>query len=661
MVQRLIVNGSRLLFTDGRTALLRGFNLLFMLDSIFEEPRKDTDDLMLELLPRTNFVRLVMLHWDDKPTKLEGEDSKNDCAETWDQYQPIQRSCLDQIETVLQWTASKGLWAVLTARASLAAGEETDGRELVTVFDDAALRQRFMRMWRAVSQRCRHMDMIAGYEVMSEPRVRKTPAEVVRGFYHEACVVIQREDPRAPCIVGAAPYYNLHGLEGALMPGLPNVVYAFNFFVPRKYVNGLDPSYKYPGPMRCCDAHEKEHSRCCPGHEGEDLSKLPCCDSMLQVDKQFLQEEFDVAMAFRDRHNVPIYMDQWAISRKSGPGRMRYVADVLNLLEESGTPWTYWQWRQRDYSSMTVVQMNADWDDPWYDDDLLGELSNVLGKDALMSDPSPPPRSKSFHPPLPQLATTLPLPHLHAPSMSSPPSPAIPTLASPNPSLPLVSSPRIAPSVSIVQTRTHDSLHASFPPVVKDQATPISFSSPDQSTQAVATRLGSNGAFSSSTSYLAIVVVASVTICAFAYLCCTAAVAKGLLRVGLRGALAASSEQSSVAADNRAGGLRKGARHLQRHFVRGHRSRKQYTPVIDCAGDADCNDSVGDCGGDRDEGDLDVNHNDCIHGGGPCDDDSHDVEHDGRGHFASYAASARVTDEVKSCQPGGGLMQHSLD
>lgn len=61
--RRLLVEGQHLLHEDRTPAFLRGFNLLFMLDSIFEEPREDTDELMLQLLPRTNLVRVVMIHW----------------------------------------------------------------------------------------------------------------------------------------------------------------------------------------------------------------------------------------------------------------------------------------------------------------------------------------------------------------------------------------------------------------------------------------------------------------------------------------------------------------------------------------------------------------------------------------------------------------------
>ena len=63
MARRLTVDGQQLIYDDGRPAFLRGVNLLFMLDSLFELPREDTDDLMFKMLPHTNLVRLVMIHW----------------------------------------------------------------------------------------------------------------------------------------------------------------------------------------------------------------------------------------------------------------------------------------------------------------------------------------------------------------------------------------------------------------------------------------------------------------------------------------------------------------------------------------------------------------------------------------------------------------------
>ena len=59
----------------------------------------------------------------------------------------ISRACLDQFDQILKWANRKGLWSIITARASIAAGEVIDGVAAPNVFTDMALRNRFVRMW----------------------------------------------------------------------------------------------------------------------------------------------------------------------------------------------------------------------------------------------------------------------------------------------------------------------------------------------------------------------------------------------------------------------------------------------------------------------------------------------------------------------------------
>ena len=79
---RLRVDGRQLRLPDGQAAELRGFNIVFMLDTDFELPRRDTDDLLKQKLPGVNLLRLVVLHWNDHPTLASGNNKWNDCAAT---------------------------------------------------------------------------------------------------------------------------------------------------------------------------------------------------------------------------------------------------------------------------------------------------------------------------------------------------------------------------------------------------------------------------------------------------------------------------------------------------------------------------------------------------------------------------------------------------
>lgn len=60
-----------------------------------------------------------------------------------------------------------------------------------------------------VAARHRHLDRVAGYEIMSEPRTKTVAQRDVLEFMREGCEAIAQSDPRALCVVGPAPYYKV--------------------------------------------------------------------------------------------------------------------------------------------------------------------------------------------------------------------------------------------------------------------------------------------------------------------------------------------------------------------------------------------------------------------------------------------------------------------
>ena len=74
-------------------------------------------------------------------------------------------------------------------------------------------------------------------------------------YYQEACTAIQQIDPGMPCMIGAAKYYNPCNLNETMIIDNENVIYAFNWFIPKAYCKGSEVNYTitYPGKMRCCD------------------------------------------------------------------------------------------------------------------------------------------------------------------------------------------------------------------------------------------------------------------------------------------------------------------------------------------------------------------------------------------------------------------------
>ena len=160
-------------------------------------------------------------------------------------------------------------------------------------------------------------------------------------------------------MVGPAPFYSRSNLPLVLLPSsLGNVIYNFNFFVPRPYVQQLDPALRYPGFMQCCDVFDKEHRKCCPdARDGQDLSKLPCCAERLLVNKRTMEQQLIDPIQFGHSNGVPVVLDQWGVQRGAS-GRLDYLHDMLSLLETHEVHWIYWQWRHRTDRPFAVVHMD---------------------------------------------------------------------------------------------------------------------------------------------------------------------------------------------------------------------------------------------------------------------------------------------------------------
>lgn len=63
------------------------------------------------------------------------------------------------------------------------------------------------------------------------------------------------------------------------------------------------------------------------------------------VDKASLRRRFDYALAFRERHGVPLHVGEFTAHRNPSPASSgRYLQDVLEIMESSGLHWSFWEY-----------------------------------------------------------------------------------------------------------------------------------------------------------------------------------------------------------------------------------------------------------------------------------------------------------------------------
>ena len=326
-VRRLSINGSTVIAPEG-PLLLRGFSFMYRNKASFDTVTPE-DRSLSTLLPKANLARLVMVHWDDSGA---GEPT-SDCRSSDMSTGYIAQACLRQWDAAVSWAAEQaGLWVKLTLRAALAAGDGGDGH---TVFTNATMRSEMVAMWGFIASRYANVSSIAGYEVMSEPRV--SDATAIHLFHQEACGAVWKADQKAVCFIGPGPYYDRNNLGRDYILDGP-VIYTANFFEPNLWVSGANKKMAYGDTVDCCEGTKKT---VCGG--------VKHCNTKVTFDKQWLSGQLDTVTSFSRQYNVPVYIDQWGVHADSGGGddvRKQYLDDILDLFESAAVHWAYWDWRQ---------------------------------------------------------------------------------------------------------------------------------------------------------------------------------------------------------------------------------------------------------------------------------------------------------------------------
>eukprot|EP00729_Bicosta_minor_P009214 gene9214-24024_t len=291
---RLTVNGSTLLDPAGKTIRLTGFNWQL------GRTAPNEGDVMRQVMPGANVARLVGVLWDnnDPPNH-----PSSDCM-TNEPPHYFNDACFDTLDPWVKTATDNGIWVVLAVRAQVGAGQYYDTRPGTVVFRNSTLKMMFYAMWSHVADHYASFDRIAAYEILSEPRDKSISQDVVRDFYEGGCAVTRTADPRTPCMVGGAPYYNLWNFNAnTVLRNTSNVIYTFDYFLPQDFVFGKSTVPQYNASYECKDLCQGWVTQACPNGQG---------DARVRLDRSWSETQFaNFALPIKKQFNVPIFMNQW--------------------------------------------------------------------------------------------------------------------------------------------------------------------------------------------------------------------------------------------------------------------------------------------------------------------------------------------------------------
>eukprot|EP01084_Bolivina_argentea_P270857 460676_1 len=288
-------------------------------------------------LPGINAARLVMVHWDDgsRRNPMTGKPYP-DCKTYNASNGYLSNYCLSSFDERIKWMQQQNIWSIITGRGQNAAGAAYPSQP--DIFHDDELKNEFKTMWQFLAKRYKNTDQIAAFEILSEPQTTAS-LSVVGDVYQEICTAIQTIDPTMICLIGPTPHYDMCNLNETMIIDNENVIYAFNWFIPKGYDKvGLDNyTITWPGEMKCCDLERS----CLPG-----WCKKRNCNSTVDINKQWLEQSMQIPMDnFRYKYNKCVIIDQWGVYYNA-QNRTGYTTDMLDLMKNKfNVSWTNWQWR----------------------------------------------------------------------------------------------------------------------------------------------------------------------------------------------------------------------------------------------------------------------------------------------------------------------------
>lgn len=292
-VPRLSIDGTQILGPDGAPILLRGWNW-------GEWGSEETKDAADNAMQGANVVRIPLRWWGDYPNDA---DARKDGAPG--NIDPAHLTLLDKY---VGDAIDKHLWVVLfvdsnCGQASLvrdtvaACGAAPDGSPR-NFMNDPDSKKRFIEAWSFLAQHYASWPYIGMYELLPEPNFGCKAATcadwtVFPKFYAEVLPAVRAGDPRTPVLVGAGRGYDIQQIETSFMPGTEGIVYTGDLL---------------------------QHAASDPTSVG-------------------------YATAFRDKHHVPVFIQQVGIP-KSATNATMLVNQVLGQLRDAQLGWTWWTYRE---------------------------------------------------------------------------------------------------------------------------------------------------------------------------------------------------------------------------------------------------------------------------------------------------------------------------
>ena len=224
----------------------------------------------------------------------------------------------DDFRTLQAWGANLARYQMIL---HVPPGGREEGGDM-NMFYNRLFADTFLAAWTNIATRCQGQPRIWGYDLINEPSQSRAalPECDYWTLQARAAKAVRAIDPVTPIILESNGWDAPAQFRVMKRLDLPDIIYQSHMYEPGTFTHqGVHGS------------SEKDWKRLAYPSEGLDRARL----------KRALQPVLD----FQKRHQAIIYIGEFsAISWAEGAER--YIADVINLLEENGWHWTYHAFRE---------------------------------------------------------------------------------------------------------------------------------------------------------------------------------------------------------------------------------------------------------------------------------------------------------------------------
>ena len=231
----------------------------------------------------------------------------------------LNKEGIDLLKKVISWCEKYNIYCILDMHAGPGSQNEdwhSDSAGKALLWTDKKCQERFFKLWEHLAENFKDKAIVAGYDILNEPVIRKNAKKLLRPFYKEAVGRIRNIDKNH--IIFLEGNLWSQDLEDIAEPFTDNLSYSAHFYHPLEFAFNFHRGLRYPGKIF---------------REYWDIDTI--------------RSRLEGYHNYSIKWNVPIYIGEFGVNYRCGNyfGELKWLEDTLKCFNEFKFHWSYWTYK----------------------------------------------------------------------------------------------------------------------------------------------------------------------------------------------------------------------------------------------------------------------------------------------------------------------------